>query len=60
MNSHCMMVIIEFSGMFWLRVHVALLAANASKSLIYAATTGIAAALCLMISILNIDKWRVR
>lgn len=52
-NSHYMMGIIGFTGMLWLRAYVMLLVTNASKSLMYAASTGTAAALCLMVSIVN-------
>merc|ERR1712151_1337790 len=47
------MGIIGFTGMLWLRAYVMLLAANASKALMNAASTGTAAALCLMVSIVN-------
>ncbi len=39
--------------MLWLRAYVMLLAARASNKLILAASTGTAAALCLMVSIVN-------
>jgi len=52
-NSHYMLGIIGFTGMLWLRAYVMLLASNASRSLMNAASTGTAAALCLLISIVN-------
>ena len=52
-NSHFILGIIGFIGMLWLRAYVMLLAANASRSLMVAAGTGTAAALCLMVSIVN-------
>ena len=39
--------------MLWLRAYVLLLAAKASDKLMVAASTGTAAALCLMVSIVN-------
>ncbi len=52
-NSHYILGIIGFTGMLWLRAYVMLLAASASKSLMNAASTGTAAATCLMVSIVN-------
>jgi len=52
-NSHFIMGIIGFSGMLWLRAYVMLLASNASDRLMAAAASGTAAALCLMVSIVN-------
>ena len=52
-NSHYILGIIGFVGMLWLRAYVMLLASSASKSLMNAASTGTAAATCLMISIVN-------
>eukprot|EP00574_Skeletonema_japonicum_P001054 CAMPEP_0201741880 /NCGR_PEP_ID=MMETSP0593-20130828/47036_1 /ASSEMBLY_ACC=CAM_ASM_000672 /TAXON_ID=267983 /ORGANISM="Skeletonema japonicum, Strain CCMP2506" /LENGTH=402 /DNA_ID=CAMNT_0048236219 /DNA_START=24 /DNA_END=1232 /DNA_ORIENTATION=+ len=52
-NSHYILGIIGFTGMLWLRAYVMLLAASASKSLVNAASTGTAAATCLMVSIVN-------
>mmetsp|Transcript_49271 Transcript_49271/g.73340 ORF Transcript_49271/g.73340 Transcript_49271/m.73340 type:complete len:397 (-) Transcript_49271:17-1207(-) len=52
-NSHFVLGIIGFVTMLSLRGYVMLLAAEASAALISAASTGTAAALCLMISIVN-------
>lgn len=52
-NSHFILGIIGFTSMLWLRAYVMLLAANASRALMTAAATGTAAALCLMISVVN-------
>ena len=52
-NSHYILGIIGFTGMLWLRAYVMLLGASASKSLMNAASTGTAAATCLMVSIVN-------
>ena len=52
-NSHYILGIIGFTGMLWLRAYVMLLSASASKSLMNAASTGTAAATCLMVSIVN-------
>ncbi|KAL9184750.1 hypothetical protein ACHAXT_012720 [Thalassiosira profunda] len=52
-NSHFILGIIGFTAMLWLRAYVLLLAAKASDKLMIAASTGTAAALCLMISIVN-------
>ena len=52
-NSHYILGIIGFTGMLWLRAYVMLLAASASRSLVNAASTGTAAATCLMVSIVN-------
>jgi len=52
-NSHYILGIIGFSAMLWLRAYVMLLSAKASRKLMLAASTGTAAALCLMVSIVN-------
>ena len=52
-NSHFVLGIIGFVTMLALRAYVMLLAAEASAALMTAASTGTAAALCLMISIVN-------
>ena len=52
-NSHYIAGILGFTGMLWLRAYVMLIASNASKTLMNAASTGTAAATCLMISIVN-------
>ena len=52
-NSHFVLGIIGFVTMLALRAYVMLLAAEASSALMTAASTGTAAALCLMISIVN-------
>ncbi|KAL7531294.1 hypothetical protein ACHAXR_003959 [Thalassiosira sp. AJA248-18] len=52
-NSHFILGIIGFSAMLWLRAYVMLLSANASKTLMTAASTGTGASLCLMVSIVN-------
>lgn len=52
-NSHFMIGIVGFTAMLWLRAYVMLLAAGASRLLMGAASTGTAAALCLMVSIVN-------
>ena len=52
-NSHFVLGIIGFVSMLALRAYVMLLAAEASSALMTAASTGTAAALCLMISIVN-------
>lgn len=52
-NSHFVLGIIGFVTMLALRAYVMLLAAEASSSLMMAASTGTGAALCLMISIVN-------
>uniref|UniRef100_A0A7S2ECV2 Transmembrane protein n=1 Tax=Ditylum brightwellii TaxID=49249 RepID=A0A7S2ECV2_9STRA len=52
-NSHFVLGIIGFCAMLAIRAYVMLLAARASKNLTSAAMTGTAAALCLMISVVN-------
>lgn len=52
-NSHFILGIIGFVAMLWLRAYVMLLAVRASNKLMAAASTGTAAALCLMVSIVN-------
>ena len=52
-NSHFVLGIIGFVSMLAIRAYVLLLAAEASRALMSAAMTGTAAALCLMISIVN-------
>ena len=52
-NSHFIIGIIGFTAMLWLRAYVMLLSAKASNSLMISASTGTAAALCLMVSIVN-------
>jgi hypothetical protein len=52
-NSHFVLGIIGFVTMLALRAYVMLLAAEASSALMTAASTGTAAALCLMISVVN-------
>jgi len=52
-NSHFILGIIGFVGMLWLRAHVMLLSAKASRKLQVAASSGTGAALCLMVSIVN-------
>jgi hypothetical protein len=52
-NSHFIIGIIGFTAMLWLRAYVMLLSAKASNKLMVAASTGTAAALCLMVSIVN-------
>lgn len=52
-NSHFVLGIIGFVSMLALRAYVMLLAAEASSALMTAASTGTAAAFCLMISIVN-------
>lgn len=52
-NSHFILGIIGFVTMLALRAYVMLLSAQASNTLMTAASTGTTAALCLMISIVN-------
>jgi hypothetical protein len=52
-NSHFIIGIIGFTAMLWLRAYVMLLSAKASNKLMVAASSGTAAALCLMVSIVN-------
>jgi hypothetical protein len=52
-NSHFIIGIIGFTAMLWLRAYVMLLSAKASSKLMNAASSGTAAALCLMVSIVN-------
>jgi hypothetical protein len=52
-NSHFIIGIIGFTAMLWLRAYVMLLSAKASNRLMVSASTGTAAALCLMVSIVN-------
>jgi len=52
-NSHFILGIIGFVTMLWMRAYVTLLSANASRSLMAAASSGTAAALCLCVSIVN-------
>lgn len=52
-NSHFVIGIIGFVAMLWTRAYVMLLAAEASSAVMIAAQSGTAAALCLMISIVN-------
>lgn len=52
-NSHFILGIVGFVTMLGLRAYVMLLSANASRSLMIAASTGTTAALCLCISIVN-------
>ena len=52
-NSHYMLGIMGFTAMLWLRAYVLLLSVRASSVLMSAASTGTAAALCLMVSIVN-------
>ena len=52
-NTYYILGIIGFVGMLWLRAYVMLLASKASRNLMTAASTGTAAALCLMVSIVN-------
>lgn len=52
-NSHYMLGIMGFTAMLWLRAYVLLLSVRASNFLMSAASTGTAAALCLMVSIVN-------
>ena len=52
-NSHFILGIMGFTAMLWLRAYVMLLAASASRNLMVSASTGTAAALCLMVSIVN-------
>lgn len=52
-NSHFILGIMGFTSMLWLRAYVMLLTVNASRKLMIAASTGTAAALCLMVSIVN-------
>lgn len=52
-NSHFVLGIIGFVVMLWLRAYVMLLAVQASRPLMVAASSGTTAALCLMISIVN-------
>jgi hypothetical protein len=52
-NSHFIIGIIGFTTMLWLRAYVMLLSAKASNRLMISASTGTAAALCLMVSIVN-------
>lgn len=52
-NSHFVLGIVGFVTMLALRAYVMLLAAEASAALTAAASTGTAAALCLMISVVN-------
>ena len=52
-NSHYMLGIMGFTAMIWLRAYVLLLSVRASNQLMTAASTGTAAALFLMVSIVN-------
>lgn len=52
-NSHFVLGIIGFVTMLWLRAYVMLLAVKASRALKAGASAGTAAALCLLISIVN-------